>query len=553
VGLAPLRARPGQHLRPPRQVAPAGETVAEGGDLRPAAPPPAPRPVTHHDGYRAHAPSKPTPRSRRSRTTAHDLGVDPDAVPAPLRGGPGARPARGGVRVVPPFVGGGFGGKTANRRRSRPRGWPGSPDGPAGGLDPGRGVFYDTFSRRRGDDRRGVTPPAASRTGTTWSTSRAIAARTSSTTCRTTGPWLRRRAGGRAGTHPFATGAWRAPGNNTNTFARESHIDILAAMAGLDPSSSGAQPERREDARRAAAAAERFSWRPAKAPSGRGQASPAALMRHLCCARRRGRGRPRLGRVASGGWSAPRNGPGHQPGRRRDQMEGCLTMGMGYALAEELRFSGGEVLDRNFDTYEIPRFSWLPAIETVIVDAPNDPPQVRRAGDHRGRRGNRQRRVRCGRGSGAADAAHAGAGQGGARRNLEGHSARMSPVGDGGRGRCLQCLLLGAKVEAIFQKGGGDATGDLFLDGGGHRLRARGRRRHRSRSFHLRRCGGVDVFNPPLNAVVFAFDITTSSTFWEPSTCRWHLRVTGLRWRRCVELQIDRGNPPMVTPSSRAT
>ena len=57
------------------------------------------------------------------------------------------------------------------------------------------------------------------------------------------------------------------------------------------------------------------------------------------------------------------------------QMEGCITMGLGYALAEELRFQGGEVLDRNFDTYEIPRFSWLPEIETVIIDAPNDPPQ----------------------------------------------------------------------------------------------------------------------------------------------------------------------------------
>jgi CO/xanthine dehydrogenase Mo-binding subunit len=56
-------------------------------------------------------------------------------------------------------------------------------------------------------------------------------------------------------------------------------------------------------------------------------------------------------------------------------MEGCLTMGLGYALAEEVRFEGGKVLDTNFDTYEIPRFSWLPEIDTVILDAVNDPPQ----------------------------------------------------------------------------------------------------------------------------------------------------------------------------------
>ncbi len=51
------------------------------------------------------------------------------------------------------------------------------------------------------------------------------------------------------------------------------------------------------------------------------------------------------------------------------QMEGCITMGLGYALTEEIHFKGGDILDRNFDTYEIPRFSWLPKIETVFVEA----------------------------------------------------------------------------------------------------------------------------------------------------------------------------------------
>ncbi len=49
------------------------------------------------------------------------------------------------------------------------------------------------------------------------------------------------------------------------------------------------------------------------------------------------------------------------------QMEGCITMGLGYVLREEVRIDGGRVLDENFDTYEIPRFSWLPRIETVLV------------------------------------------------------------------------------------------------------------------------------------------------------------------------------------------
>jgi CO/xanthine dehydrogenase Mo-binding subunit len=57
------------------------------------------------------------------------------------------------------------------------------------------------------------------------------------------------------------------------------------------------------------------------------------------------------------------------------QVEGCATMGLGYALTEEVHFKGGKVLDNNFDTYELPRFSWVPKIETVLIDASDSPPQ----------------------------------------------------------------------------------------------------------------------------------------------------------------------------------
>jgi nicotinate dehydrogenase subunit B len=57
------------------------------------------------------------------------------------------------------------------------------------------------------------------------------------------------------------------------------------------------------------------------------------------------------------------------------QMEGCITMGLGYALTEEIQFTGGKIHNRNFDTYALPRFSWLPKIETVILDRPDQPAQ----------------------------------------------------------------------------------------------------------------------------------------------------------------------------------
>jgi nicotinate dehydrogenase subunit B len=53
------------------------------------------------------------------------------------------------------------------------------------------------------------------------------------------------------------------------------------------------------------------------------------------------------------------------------QIEGCITMGLGYTLAEEVHFKGGDVVDRSFSSYELPRFSWVPTIEAVILDAPD--------------------------------------------------------------------------------------------------------------------------------------------------------------------------------------
>jgi CO/xanthine dehydrogenase Mo-binding subunit len=55
-------------------------------------------------------------------------------------------------------------------------------------------------------------------------------------------------------------------------------------------------------------------------------------------------------------------------------MEGCITMGLGYALTEEIRFQGGDIKNHSFDTYEIPRFSWVPQIDTVIMDKKDQVP-----------------------------------------------------------------------------------------------------------------------------------------------------------------------------------
>jgi nicotinate dehydrogenase subunit B len=184
--------------------------------------------------------------------------------------------------------------------------------------------------------------------------------------------------GGGAGPHPFATGAWRAPGNNTNTFARESQIDIMAAAAGMDPVEF--RLKNLTDARMIRVlktAAERFGWKPAKAPSKRGYGVAcgidagtyvAAIVEAAVDAKK---GTVQVKRVVC----AQDMGLVVNPEGAQIQMEGCITMGLGYALTEEVRFKGGKVLDTNFDTYELPRFSWLPKIECAFVENKDLAPQ----------------------------------------------------------------------------------------------------------------------------------------------------------------------------------
>ncbi len=179
--------------------------------------------------------------------------------------------------------------------------------------------------------------------------------------------------GNPADMHPFAVGPWRAPSVNSNTFGRESHIDTLANKAGVDPLefrlSHLTEPRMR---RVLETAAKQFGWKPGKAPSGRGvgvacgkySGTMVATMAEVSVDKKTGK--VQVERVVC----AQDEGVVVNPEGTRQQMEGCITMGLGYVLTEEVRFKDGEVLDKNLDTYELPRYSWLPKIETILIDNP---------------------------------------------------------------------------------------------------------------------------------------------------------------------------------------
>jgi len=180
------------------------------------------------------------------------------------------------------------------------------------------------------------------------------------------------------GIHPFAVGPWRAPAANTNVYARDLHINLMAAAASQDPLAFRLRHLKDPRMRSVLeAVAQKFDYAAAKPPSGRGIGIACGIDAETYVAAMAevevdpNNGAMQVKRVAC----AQEMGQVVNPQGATIQMEGCLTMGLGYALAEEVRFNNGRILDTNFDTYAIPRFSWVPRIETVIVPNPSLPPK----------------------------------------------------------------------------------------------------------------------------------------------------------------------------------
>jgi len=283
------------------------------------------------------------------------------------------------VRVITPFVGGGFGGKTSAPQAveaARLARLAGKPVQVA--WTRAEEFFYDTFRPasvvkiRSGIDGAGAI--------TFWDYAVYFAGGRGAEHFyniphhRTAvhGEWR----GG--GAHPFGTGAWRAPSNNSNTHARESQIDAMAAKAGMDPIEFRLKNLKDERMIRVLkAAADRFGWRPAKAPSGRGfgvacgtdSGTYVAAIAHVEIDEPTGQVHVR--RVVC----AQEMGIVINPEGATIQMEGCITMGLGYTLGEEVRFEGGRILEADLSGYRLPRFGWLPRIETVLVPADDVTPQ----------------------------------------------------------------------------------------------------------------------------------------------------------------------------------
>lgn len=281
------------------------------------------------------------------------------------------------VRVLTPFLGGGFGGKSADRQAveaARLSQIAGKPVQVA--WTRAEEFFFDTFDPAC--VVKIVSALDAQGKITLWDYDVYAAGgrgadlfyEIPNARIRTHGAIFEERASVGTSIHPFAVGPWRAPGANMNVFARESQIEALAAAARVDPLEFRLRHISDERMRRVLhAAADAFGWKPGAGATGQGRGMAcgvdagtyAVVMAQVKVDE--AKGTVRAERVVC----AQDMGIVVNPDGAKMQMEGSVTQGLGYTFAEELRFRGGEILDTNFDSYVIPRFSWVPRIETVLV------------------------------------------------------------------------------------------------------------------------------------------------------------------------------------------
>jgi isoquinoline 1-oxidoreductase len=170
---------------------------------------------------------------------------------------------------------------------------------------------------------------------------------------------------------PLKQGSYRALASTANTFARESVMDELAHLAGIDPLEFRLAhlPEGRlKDV--LLAAARKFNWSERRAR----QKSPRGV--GLACGTEKGSYVAACAEVEVDGGEikvlsvcqAFECGAIQNPLNLRAQVEGCIIMGLGGALTEEVRFQDGKITNPRFSEYFVPRMSDVPELDIVLVD-----------------------------------------------------------------------------------------------------------------------------------------------------------------------------------------
>ena len=174
---------------------------------------------------------------------------------------------------------------------------------------------------------------------------------------------------------PLRQGSYRALAATANHFARESHMDELAHAVKMD--SLEFRLKNLKDERLRAvfeAAAKQFGWGKSKtAGQGFGMGGGYEKLGNIATFAEvnvdRKSGDVKVVRVVS----AFECGAIVNPDGLRNQIEGSNVQGLGGALFEAIEFENGKILNDRLSEYRVPRFSDVPALETVLLDRKDIP------------------------------------------------------------------------------------------------------------------------------------------------------------------------------------
>ena len=170
---------------------------------------------------------------------------------------------------------------------------------------------------------------------------------------------------------PLRSGSYRSLGGATNHFAREVHMDEIAATLKIDPVElrlmNLTHPRLRRVLRQAA---DSFNWESRRSGDSVGfgvalgydAGSYVAECVELVVQRRG----VKVQRVVAGFDC----GMMVNPDGVRNQVEGSIIMGMGTALREAVEFDAGRLLNPDFSRYRVPRIADAPQVEVVLTGDP---------------------------------------------------------------------------------------------------------------------------------------------------------------------------------------
>jgi isoquinoline 1-oxidoreductase len=177
---------------------------------------------------------------------------------------------------------------------------------------------------------------------------------------------------------PLRQGSYRCLGATGNNFARESFMDELAAAAGADPLDFRLAHLENERLRTVLeSAAEQFGWRERRQQVTHelgvglacGTEKNSVVAACVSVEINRSQGSFKVVEVCE----AFECGPILNPANLTSQVQGCIIMGLGGALTEEMLFEDGKIRNAAFSRYRVPRFKDVPKIDVHLIDNPDIP------------------------------------------------------------------------------------------------------------------------------------------------------------------------------------